>query len=56
MGILQKKRRTTGKKGLAYRGKGGQNTDSAFLALRSGVVLYLPNGRVSAVSDLKFVF
>ena len=39
--ILQKKRRTTGKKALAYRGKGGQNTGTAFLALRLGVVLYL---------------
>ena len=43
MGILQKKRRTTGKKALAYRGKGGQNTGTAFLALRLGVVLYLLN-------------
>ena len=42
MGILQKKRRTTGNKALAYRGKGGQNTDTAFLASRLGVVLYLP--------------
>ena len=41
MGILQKKRRTTGKKALAYRGKGGQNTETAFPALRLGVVLYL---------------
>ena len=41
MGFLQKKCRTTGKKALAYRGKGGQNTDTAFLALRLGVVLYL---------------
>ena len=41
MGILQKKCRTTGKKALAYRGKGGQNTDTDFLALRLGVVLYL---------------
>ena len=41
MGILQKKRRTTGKKALAYRGKGGQNTGAAFPALRLGVVLYL---------------
>ena len=41
MGILQKKRRTTGKKALAYRGKGGQNTGTAFIALRLGVVLYL---------------
>ena len=41
MGILQKKCRTTGKKALAYRGKGGQNTDNAFLALRLGVALYL---------------
>ena len=29
------------KKALAYRGKGGQNTGNAFLALRLGVVLYL---------------
>ena len=43
MGIPQKKRRTTGKKALACRGKGGQNTDIAFLALRSGVVLYRPS-------------
>ena len=35
--------RTTGKKALAYRGKGGQNTDTASHALRLGVVLYLPN-------------
>ena len=47
MGILQKKCRTMGggggwKKVLAYRGEGGQNTDIAFLALRLGVVLYLP--------------
>ena len=41
MGILQKKRRTTGKKALAYRGKGGQSPGTAFLALRLGVVLYL---------------
>ena len=41
MGILQKKRRTTGKKALAYRGKSGQNTGTAFPALRLGVVLYL---------------
>ena len=41
MGILQKKCRTTGQKVLAYKGKGGQNTDTAFLALRLGVVLYL---------------
>ena len=34
-------RRTTGKKALAYRGKGGQNTDTAFLALRLRVVLDL---------------
>ena len=43
MGILQKRCRTTAKKALAYRGKAGQNTDTAFLALRLGVVLYLPN-------------
>ena len=42
MGNLQKKRRTTGKKALAYRGKSGQNTGNDFLALRLGVVLYLP--------------
>ena len=41
MGILQKKCRTTGEKAWAYRGKGGQNTDTAFLALRLGVVRYL---------------
>ena len=41
MGILQKKCRTTGKKPLACRGKGDQNTDTAFLALRLGVVRYL---------------
>ena len=41
MGILQKKCRTTGKKALAYRGKGGQNTGTAFPALRLGVVRYL---------------
>ena len=33
MGILQTKRRTTGKKALAYRGKADQNTDTALLAL-----------------------
>ena len=43
MGILQKKCRTTGKKALAYRGKGGQNTGTAFPALRLRVVLYLLN-------------
>ena len=44
MGNLQKKRRTTGKKALAYRGKsGGQNTGNDFLALGLGVVVYLPN-------------
>ena len=42
MGNLQKKRRTTGKKSLAYRGKSGQNTGNDFLALGLGVVLYLP--------------
>ena len=41
MGILQKKRRTTGKTVLAYRAKGGQNTDTAFRALRLRVVLDL---------------
>ena len=39
---LQKKRRTTGKKALAYRGKSGQSTGNDFLALGLGVVLYLP--------------
>ena len=42
MGNRQKKRRTTGKKALAYRGKSDQNTDSDFLALGLRVVLYLP--------------
>ena len=42
MGNLQKKRRTTGKKALAYRGKSGKNTGKDFLALGLGVVLYLP--------------
>ena len=32
--------RTTEKKALAYRGKGGQTTATAWLALRLGVVLY----------------
>ena len=41
MGILQKKRRTTENKALAYRPKGGQNTDIACLALRLRVVLDL---------------
>ena len=41
MGILQNKCRTTGEKALAYRGKGGQNTGTAFPALRLGVVRYL---------------
>ena len=40
MGILQKKCRTTGKKALAYRGKGCQNTDTAFLALRKRLPKY----------------
>ena len=48
MGILQKKRRTTGKKALAYRGKGDQNTGTAFLALRLGVVLHLSKKMMSA--------
>ena len=43
MGNLQKKSRTTGEKSLAYRGKGGQNVDTAFLALGLGVVRYLLN-------------
>ena len=39
---LQKKRCTTGKKVLAYRGRGGQNTGNVFLAqVRGGS--YLPN-------------
>ena len=42
MGTLQKKRCTTAKKVLAYRGEAGQNADTASLALRLGVVLYLP--------------
>ena len=50
MGILQKKHRTTGRKALAYRGKGGQNTDTAFLALRLGVVLYLPT-KIEKIQD-----
>ena len=33
--------RTTGKKALAYRGKGGQHTGTGFPALRLRVVLYL---------------
>ena len=41
MGILQKKCRTTGKKALAYRGNGGQNTGTGFTALSLEVVLYL---------------
>ena len=41
MGILQKKCRATGKKALEYSGRGRQNTDTAFLALRLGVVLDL---------------
>ena len=45
MGNLQKKRRTTGKKSVAYRGKSGQNTGNDFLALGLGVVLYLPKLR-----------
>ena len=36
------KRRSTGKKALAYRGKSGKNTGNALLALGLGVVLYLP--------------
>ena len=42
MGILHKKRRTTGEEALAYRGKGGQNTDIVFPALGLRAVLYLP--------------
>ena len=33
VGVLQRKRRTTGEKALAYRGKGGQNTAIACPAL-----------------------
>ena len=33
MGILQKKCRTTEERALAHRGKGGQNTGTAFPAL-----------------------
>ena len=38
MGNLQKQRRTTGKKALAYRGKSGQNTGNDFscLGVRGG--------------------
>ena len=43
MGILQKKLCTTAKKALAYRGTDGLKTDTAFHALRLGVVLYLPS-------------
>ena len=43
MGNLQKKRRTTGKKAPAYRGKSGQNAGNDFLALGLRVVLYLPS-------------
>ena len=39
-GNSSEKGRTTEKKALAYRGKHGQNTDAAFVALRLGVVLY----------------
>ena len=51
MGILQKKCRTTEEKALAYRGKGGQNTGTAFSALRLGVVLYLLNVVLKALED-----
>ena len=51
MGILQEKCRTTGKKALAYRGKGDQNTDTAFLALRLRVVLDLLKGRVGESAE-----
>ena len=54
MGNLQKnfffffkKRRATGKKSLEYRGKSGQNTGNDFIALGLGVVLYLPNSKVT---------
>ena len=52
MGILQKKCRTTEKKLLAYRGKGGQNADTASHALRSGVVLCLPSNFFGAVNHM----
>ena len=51
MGNLQKKRRTTGKKPLAYRGKSGQNTGTAFPALRLGVVLYLPRSHSGTLAS-----
>ena len=41
MGSLQKKMPYYREKGLAHRGKGGQNTDIAFIALRLEVILYL---------------
>ena len=57
MGILQKKCRTTGKKALAYRGKGGQNTGTGFPALRLGVVRYLlskdPSEGVATLRDFE---
>ena len=39
--LFRKKCRTAGKRALAYRGKGGQNTDNALLVSRLRVVLYL---------------
>ena len=45
MGILHQKVPYYSEKALAYRGKAGQNADIAFLALRLGVVLFLPSKR-----------
>ena len=56
MGILQKKCRTTAKKALAYRGKGGQNTGTAFLTLGLRVVLYLPMDSVLEASNFGNAF
>ena len=56
MPILQKKCCTTGKKALAYRGKGGQNTGTGFPALRLGVVLYLLISAGFDLWDLLFPF
>ena len=54
MGILQKKCRAAGKKALAYKGKGGQNTGIAFPALRLGVVLYAQHQQMGPVGELRF--
>ena len=56
VGILQKKRRTTEKKALAYRPKGGQNTDIAFLALRLRVVLDPLNLEASKTLSLYLLY